>query len=98
MAEKLQPIPPGEILSEEFLRPMSLSQNALARAVKVPPGRINDIIHNRRGITPDTASRFAVYFGTSPDFWINLQARYDAKVAAQRLVPKLIKRIQPRAA
>src|SRR5437016_205277 len=98
MNGKLEPIPPGEVLLEEFLRPMALSQNALALAIKVPPGRINDIIHNRRGITRDTAARFAIFFGTSPEFWINLQARYDAKIASRQLVPKLSRMIRPRAA
>ena len=97
-AARLQPIPPGEILLEEFLRPLSLSQNALARAIKVPPGRINDLIHNRRGITRGTAARLAVFFGTSPEFWINLQARYDAKIVSRKLVPSLSRIIRPRAA
>jgi addiction module HigA family antidote len=94
----LDPITPGEILLEEFLKPMALSQNALARAIGVTPGRVNDIVHGRRGITADTAARLALYFGTSPDFWINLQARFDAKVASTRLMPRMAKRIRPRAA
>jgi addiction module HigA family antidote len=93
---KLTPITPGEILLEEFLRPAQLSQNELARAICVPPGRINDIVRGKRGITRDTASRLAVYWGTSPDLWINLQARYDAKIAARDLVPSIAKRILPR--
>lgn len=71
-----------------------MSQSKLARAVGVPPGRINDIVRGKRGITPDTASRLAVYWGTSPDLWINLQARYDAKIAARDLVPVIAKRIR----
>jgi addiction module HigA family antidote len=98
MPVKLDPIAPGEILLEEFLKPMALSQSALARAIGVTPGRVNDIVHGRRGITADTAARLAPYFGTSPDFWINLQARYDAKVASTRLMPRMAKRIRPRAA
>lgn len=96
MGKQLPPIAPGEILLEEFLRPAGMSQNELARAVGVPPARINDIVRGKRGITRDTASRLAVYWGTSPDLWINLQARYDAKVAARDLVPMIAKRIQPR--
>jgi addiction module HigA family antidote len=98
MPVKLDPIAPGEILLEEFLKPMALSQNALARAIGVTPGRVNDIVHGRRGITADTAARLALYFGTSPDSWINLQARYDAKVASTRLMPGMAKRIRPGAA
>ena len=96
MNARLDPIPPGEILLEEFLEPMGLSQNQLARALDVPTGRINDIIRNRRSITPDTAARLAVYFGTSPDLWINLQARYDARIVARDLLPRLSKRIRRR--
>jgi addiction module HigA family antidote len=84
MDKNLPPITPGEILLEEFLRPSGMSQSKLARAVGVPPGRINDIVRGKRGITPDTASRLAVYWGTSPDLWINLQARYDAKNCRSR--------------
>jgi addiction module HigA family antidote len=94
MDKRLPPITPGEILLEEFLRPSGMSQSKLARAVGVPPGRINDIVRGKRGITPDTASRLAVYWGTSPDLWINLQARYDAKIAARDLVPVIAKRIR----
>jgi len=98
MSEKLHPIPPGEILLEEFLRPLKLSQNQLARCIRVPAGRISDIVRGKRSITPDTASRLAVYFGTTPDLWINLQARYDAKIAATRIVPRVARQIRPRAA
>ena len=97
MPEYLDPILPGEILLEEFLNPMRISQNALARAIEVPPGRINDIIHGRRGISCDTAARLAVYFSTTPDLWLNLQARYDARIATRQMVPALAKRIRPRA-
>src|SRR5947207_11470359 len=97
MNKKLDPIAPGEILMEEFLRPAGISQNELARAIRVPPGRINDIVHAKRGITRDTAARLAVFFGTTPDLWINLQAHYDAKVAARELLPKIAKAIRLRA-
>jgi addiction module HigA family antidote len=96
MPRKLAAITPGEILREEFLIPMEISQNGLARALGVPPARINDIIHGRRAVTADTASRLAIYFGTTPDLWHNLQARYDAKIAARTIVPALAKQIRPR--
>jgi addiction module HigA family antidote len=91
MAEKLDPIPPGEILLEEFMRPYAVSQNRLARDLGVPVARVNDIIHARRGISADTALRLAAYFRTSAEFWLNLQTRYDLKVA-QRSVGEEIKR------
>src|SRR5437588_8074464 len=94
MNDRLPPIPPGEILLEEFLKPMGLSQNQLARDIRVPPGRINDIVRGKRGITADTAARLSIYFGTSPDLWINLQARFDAKVAARDVVPSLSRQIR----
>ena len=94
MPAKLAPVPPGEILLEEFLKPLGLSQNELARALRIPPARVNDIVHARRSITADSAARLAVYFGTSPDFWLNLQARYDAKVAERDLIPAMSKRIR----
>jgi addiction module HigA family antidote len=96
MNHALSPIPPGEILLEEFLKPMALSQNQLAREIRVPPGRINDIIRNKRGITRDTAARLAIYFGTSVDLWINLQARYDAKIAVREMLPALSRTIRRR--
>ena len=96
MATKLlDPITPGETLLEEFLKPLSLSQNELARAIDVPPGRINDIVRGKRSITSDTAARFAVFFKTTPDLWLNLQARYDAKIASRQLIPAIAKRIRP---
>lgn len=95
MAKTLDPITPGEILAEEFLKPLNLSQNQLARAIDVPPGRVNEIIRGKRSISSDTAARLAVFFKTTPDFWLNLQARYDAKIASKQLVPALAKRIRP---
>jgi addiction module HigA family antidote len=95
MAKRLSPISPGEILLEEFLRPLGVSQNELARAIGVPPGRINDIIHARRSITRDTAARFALFFRTSPDVWLTLQARYDAKLAERELMPTMSRTIRP---
>jgi addiction module HigA family antidote len=95
MAKLLDPILPGEILLEEFLKPLRLSQNQLARAIGVPPGQVNDIIRGKRSITPDSAARLAVFFKTTPDLWLNLQAQYDAKIASRNLVPAFAKRIQP---
>jgi antitoxin HigA-1 len=82
MSKPLSPITPGEILLEEFLRPFGISQNKLARDLDVPVARVNDIIHAKRGISADTALRLAAYFDTSPEFWLNLQTRYDLKIAA----------------
>lgn len=79
MAQHLNPITPGEILLEEFMQPLEISQNKLSRDIDVPVARINDIIHARRGITADTALRLSLYFGNSAEFWMNLQSRYDLK-------------------
>lgn len=73
----LAPVHPGEILLEDFLEPLGLSQNQAARAMMVLPRRINEIVHGKRGITADTAARLSRYFGTSAEFWLNLQARYE---------------------
>ena len=81
MAEKLTSIPLGEILLEEFMRPLGLSQNKLARDLDIPVARINDIIHAKRGISADTALRQATYFRTSAEFLLNLQSHYDLKIA-----------------
>jgi addiction module HigA family antidote len=90
MAEqKLPPIHPGEILLEEFLRPMGISQYRLAKDISVPPRRINEIIHGTRAITPDTALRLSRYFGLSERFWLNLQSRYDIEVEKDRLSDRL---------
>jgi len=86
---KLPNIHPGEVLLEEFLTPMSISQNALARAIGVPPRRINEIVLGKRAITADTALRLAHYFGTSEQFWMALQASYDLEEARKRLGSKL---------
>jgi addiction module HigA family antidote len=79
--KRLRNIHPGEILLEEFLKPMNLSQNALGRAIGVPPRRINEIVLGKRGITADTAIRLAWHFGTSEQFWMGLQADYDLEEA-----------------
>lgn len=86
---KLSPIHPGEILLEEYLRPLELSQYRLAHDISVPPRRINEIVHGTRAVTADTALRLARYFGTSDHFWLNLQARYDLEVERDRLGRRL---------
>jgi len=92
---KLKPIPPGEILQHEFMTPLEISQNKLARDIDVPVGRINDILKARRAITTDTALRFSVYFKTTPELWLNLQNRYDLKVAETTLLPKIKRGVRP---
>jgi antitoxin HigA-1 len=91
---RMTPIHPGEILAEEFLIPLGVTQHRLAVAIGVPPRRINEIVHGTRRITADTALRLARYFGTSERFWINLQARYDLEVERDRLGAAL-DQIQP---
>ena len=80
-AKVLNPIPPGEILYEEFMKPMGVSINALAREIAVPPNRISEIVSGKRSITADTALRLGKYFSVSPELWLNLQADYDLRVA-----------------
>lgn len=93
----LPPVHPGEVLREEFMRPLELSSNALARAIGVTPARVNDIANEKRGITADSALRLGRYFGTTPDLWMNLQKRYELETARRELRDTLT-RIQPRAA
>jgi addiction module HigA family antidote len=83
------PIHPGEILAEEFLKPLGLSQYRIAKDISVPPRRINEIVHGLRGISADTALRLARYFGTTEAFWMNLQAHYDLEVERERLRGRL---------
>jgi len=97
MASKLAPIHPGEILREEFMEPLGLSSNALARALGVTPARINEIAREERGISADTALRLARYFGTTPEVWMNLQRRYDIECARDAL-GEALEKIQPRQA
>jgi addiction module HigA family antidote len=87
--EQLAPVHPGEVLLEEFLKPMDLSQNQLALAIRVPARRINEIVHGKRRITADTALRLARYFDMSPQFWLGLQMDYDLDVAADVLADRL---------
>ena len=89
MAKKLNPVHPGEVLLEEFLVPMELSQNALARGIGVPPRRINEIVHGARAVTADTALRLGRYFGTSAQFWLNLQTHFDLEVQEDKLGKRL---------
>ena len=94
MAKKrFPPVHPGEILLEEFLKPLGMSQYRLAKDLHVPPRRINEIVHGLRSITADTALRLARYFETSDRFWLNLQARYDLEVERDRLGDRLKKEI-----
>ncbi len=81
--KKLSNVHPGEVLNEEFLAPLGISQNALARAMAVPPRRINEIVHGARAVTADTALRLAIVLGTTPQFWLGLQADYDLEEAAR---------------
>lgn len=94
MSDKIPPITPGEILMEEFLEPMGITQHKLAVAVGVPPRRINEIAHGKRRITADTALRLGRYFGMSAQFWINLQSHYDLEVELDALGDDL-DRIEP---
>ncbi len=91
--EKLHPIHPGEVLLEEFLKPMSLSQNRLALDIRVPARRINEIVHGKRRITADTALRLSRYFGVSAQFWLGLQMDYDLDVAEDELADRLEKEV-----
>ena len=96
MPKKLSPIHPGEILREEFMKPLGLSSNALARAIDVTPARVNEIVRERRGISADTALRLARFFGTDVQSWMNLQSHYDlqcAEDAAGRLIQKITPRL-----
>jgi addiction module HigA family antidote len=87
------PIHPGEILLEEFLEPLELSQYRLAKDISVPARRINEIVHGKRGITADTALRLSRYFGTSERFWMNLQIRHDLEAEKERLKGRLVREV-----
>jgi len=90
---RLAPIHPGEVLLEEFLKPHGITQYRLAKELSVPPRRINEIAHGKRSISADTALRLARYFGTSEQFWLNLQARYDLEMERDRLGDRLLKEV-----
>ncbi len=94
MKKKLHPVHPGEVLLEEFLKPMDISQNSLALNVGVPARRINEIVLGKRGVTADTALRLARFFGTSAEFWLGLQAQYDLDVTAEKPGERLEQEVQ----
>ena len=91
----LPPVHPGEILRADFMEPMGLSMNRLALDLRVPVTRIAEIVHERRGVTPDTALRLARYFNTSPGFWVNLQSAYDLEVAQDKLARIIEREVRP---
>ena len=93
--KKITPVHPGEILHEEFLKPLNLSQNRLANEIGVPPRRINEIVHGKRRISADTALRLARYFRMSPQFWLGLQMDYDLDVEEDRLGDRLKNEVNP---
>lgn len=92
---KLEPIHPGEILMEEFLKPLNISQYRIAKNINVSPRRINEIVHGKRAITPDTALRLSRFFNMSEEFWMNLQARYDLEVAKDQIAERLDNEVIP---
>jgi antitoxin HigA-1 len=95
MAKKLKPVHPGEILREEFMKPLGLSMNKMALDLRVPVTRIADIVAERRGISADTALRLARYFNNTPVFWMNLQTRYDLDVAQDELAARVERDVRP---
>jgi antitoxin HigA-1 len=92
----LDPIPPGEILRFEFMEPLRISQNQLARDLDVPVARISELVHGRRSISADTALRLEKYFGVEAQFWLNLQSRYDLKIARRDIWPAVEPRVRTR--
>jgi addiction module HigA family antidote len=95
MARKLKPVHPGEILREEFMKPLGLSMNRMAMDLRVPVTRIAEIVAERRSVTADSALRFARYFKNSPTFWMNLQSRYDLEVAEDEIADKVERDVRP---
>ena len=93
---KLKNIHPGEILFEEFMQPMNISINSLARDIRVPPNRVSEIVSGKRAITADTALRLGKYFGVSPELWLGLQADYDIRIAKRTTWPKVQARVRAR--
>lgn len=91
----LDPIPPGEILLEDFIKPLGLSINALAKKLRVPPGRISEIVNGKRAITADTALRLGRFFDVAPEVWTGLQADYDLRIARRRIGSEIEEKIQP---
>lgn len=95
MPRTMSPIHPGEVLQEEFLGPLEVTQYRLAKGINVPPRRINEIVHGERAVSADTALRLARYFGTSPEFWLNLQLRYSLEVTADAIAREVEREVQP---
>jgi len=95
--KKMTPIHPGEVLSEEFLNPMAISQYKLAKDISVSPRRINEIVHGKRAVSADTALRLGRYFGMSPQFWLNLQSHYDLAMAEDQIGSRLTEEVHVRA-
>ena len=96
--KQLDPIPPGEILFEEFMQPLGISMNALARDLAVPPNRISEIVNGKRAVTADTALRLAKYFGTGAELWLNLQTDYDLRMVRRERGSDIEARVRSRAA
>lgn len=94
ITDKLPPVHPGEILMEDFLKEMGVTQHKLAVSIGVPPRRINEIVHGKRAVTADTALRLGKYFGMSPQFWLGLQTQYDLDVAEDKILAE-VEQIQP---
>ena len=94
MPKKLSPITPGDVLLEEFLRPMNITQNQLAKDINVPANRVSQVIHGKREITADTALRLGKYFGIEPEFWLNLQVRYNMKIARSKVGKTIEKEVK----
>lgn len=92
------PTHPGEVLREDFLKPLGMSQYALAKAIGVPQIRVSEIVNGKRAVTPDTALRLARYFGTSPEFWMDMQMTYDLETARDRFGEEIVAQVRPRAA
>ena len=95
MARDFPPLHPGEVLLEEFLKPMGVSQNQLARAMRVPSNRINEIVQGRRGVSAETALRLAKALGTTAQFWVNLQCMYDLETAREQLEEQVDREVLP---
>lgn len=93
--EKMPPVHPGEILLEEFMKPLGITQYRLARAMKVYPRRVNEIVHGQRAITADTALRLARYFGTTPELWMNLQSHFELERARDEFEARILAEVEP---
>lgn len=96
LINNMRPIHPGEILREEFLLPLGMTAHALAMAIRVPAPRIHDIVREKRSLSPDTALRLARYFGTTPEFWMNLQSAFDLRTARLRTMDAIEREVRPR--